>query len=130
MQGAVETTIFETSGVFITNARCILGNTTYATANIASVRLGMKSEAGGFILIGVVLACGALLAFGNGAGGVLLGIILAALSALFFYLATKAKTYYVVLHTNAGEVQAISSKDSEFVTAIVDGINRAIVHRG
>ena len=49
---------------------------------------------------------------------------------VFFYASTKAKTFYVVMHTNSGEIRAISSKDYTFIQKIVDGINNAIIHRG
>ncbi|HEY0382475.1 MAG TPA: DUF6232 family protein [Candidatus Elarobacter sp.] len=130
MQSATETKIYEAPGVFITNARCILQNTTYATANISSVRIGMKNDAGPFILFGVIFAVAAVIAFANGASGVLPGLLLGAISFALFYASTKAKTWYVVMHTNSGEIKAISSKDYGFIHQIVDGISNAIIHRG
>jgi uncharacterized membrane protein len=130
MQGATETKIFEAPGVLITNARCVLANTTYATANISSVRIGLKDDSFPLILLGVVLVIAAIIAFANGSDGIVLGIVLVVISAALFYAATKAKTYYVVMHTNSGEIRAISSKYYNFIQEIVDGINNAIIHRG
>ncbi|HWT05571.1 MAG TPA: DUF6232 family protein [Xanthomonadales bacterium] len=115
MQGATETKIYEAPGVWITNARCILENTTYATANISSVRIGLENDAGPFVLFGLISAVGALIAFFNGSSGVILGLFLGAVSIALFYASTKAKTWYVVMHTNSGEIRAIGSKDYDFI---------------
>ena len=130
MQSATETKIYEAPGVLITNARCILLNTTYATANISSVRIGMKNDAGPFILFGVIFTLAALVAFASGGAGIVLGLFLGALAFGLFYASTKAKTWYVVMHTNSGEIRAISAKDYNFIQQVVDGINNAIIHRG
>jgi hypothetical protein len=130
MQTSTETKIFEAPGVLITNARCILANTTYATANISSVRITMKNGAAPFIVFGVIFALFALVGFANGANGIVAGLVTGAIAFALFYAASKAKTYFVVMHTNSGEVQALSSKDYPFIQKIVEGINNAIVHRG
>ena len=123
-----ETEIYQSPGVLITNARCVLSNVTYATANISSVRIEMRNPNGGYIFFGIAASILAIGEYASRSYG--FAVFALALAVLLFWLATKAKIYYLVMHTNAGEVRAISSKNLQYISGIVDGINNAIIHRG
>ena len=117
-------------GVRITATRLIIGSTTYAMANITSIRTKTvyPTLALGIIIgiIGlVVLAISA--AFNSWTGmlflvGVLLliiGIILAA-----------RRTYHLKVTSAAGEESPLTSKDREYINQLVVAVNEALIKRG
>lgn len=129
-----ETVFFEqpTEGlgdVRVTNARVVLGATTYSLANITSVK-AVKQEPD--------TAWCAWLLFG-GAGWIALahafdlghqwaGYVAAGIGILGFVFSKP--TFHVYLASASGETDALSSNDEGFIGGVVEAINSAIVHRG
>ena len=121
-----EQSFFNSGGVTVTNARAIIGGTTYSMANITSVSVGMTpASRGGAILLALF---GCVLAAATDGGGKGLGVLLLILGIAWAVMA-KA-TYIVKLGSAGGETQALSSKDQPFIEQVVNAMNNAIIHRG
>jgi len=117
-------------GVRITNARAIIGSTTYAMANITSVALGTlpakRAGAVWLISIGVITIIVGLVA-----QAWFIDILGLALLGLGIWLAIIAKPrYYVRLGSSSGEVQALVSTEQKYIQSIVNAMNEAFVKRG
>ncbi|MBK8257832.1 MAG: hypothetical protein IPK82_34840 [Polyangiaceae bacterium] len=114
--------------VNITNARAVLAGTTYALANITSVRSWTVSKPLLPLLLGILcLVAGAAVAFSSGGCGgaiLLVGVVLA-----IFYFLSKDK-HYIRIGTAGGEVDALQSADPAYINKIVTALNNAIIHRG
>jgi hypothetical protein len=149
-----ETTFYQSDNILITNTRAVLRNDTYAMANITSVRARVKppnrvigivvSAVGG--LMTTCCGCSALgvipmLAEGGdefigtglaGGGAILAGAIfgLLVLAGGIALIIMAKPTYVVVIGTAGREVDAIPSRDQDYIATIVSAMNEAIIHRG
>ncbi|CAM4218602.1 DUF6232 family protein [Serratia silvae] len=121
-----ETEFFKQGHVLITNARFIVGNSTYAMTGVTSVKKHSvtPSRIGAIVLIivGMVLLInmqGVSKLWGVGVIG--LGV-----------LAIKgAKTKHsVYLNSSSGESQALQSEDENYIDTVINALNQAIIHRG
>lgn len=121
--------------LYVSNTRVILRNTTYATANITSVRGHMTpANLGGAIALfgfGALTAFVGLIALFNSA---LAGIITLFFAAVFVYIGILAyrsakPMYHVYLASASGERQSYSSQDVALVNRITHAITNAIVSR-
>ena len=121
----VEQNFFNQNGVTVTNARAIIGGTTYSMANITSVSLGMKpASRGGGILLAMI---GGLIAAASD-GGKGFGVLMLLVGIAWAVLA-KAD-YIVKLGSAGGETHALTSTDKPFIEQVVGALNNAIIHRG
>lgn len=130
-----EETIYTDNNVKVTTARVIIHQTTYALRNITSVRLKSESPVKPswpniLLIIGIVLLFfGAIPAIaghpGDGAGLLVIGGVIVALAIAGM---RKGKdTYYVTIASSAGETNALSSYDRDYISKIVEAINDAFV---
>lgn len=124
-----ENFIYQDQLVTITNARAILGGTTYAVRNITSVR--HTKEPGPMWLVLFALSVALL-------GGALLDVVptigvplalLGALGAIVAFILRKPK-HWVSIGTAGAEFRAIFSYDPAWTTTVVDALNNAIISRG
>ena len=129
-----ERVLFEDSAVTVTNVRVLVNatGTTFATANITSVRefveprppglalLGFMATTLGIFCVGVQVADSASVGWVVGAVGVL---------CLLLYTATKPK-HWVRVATAGTESNAIWSHDPLWTRTVVGAVNDAIVARG
>lgn len=124
--------VYYTQGnVQISNARVVLGGTTYAMANITSVAMAEQpaSKLPG-IIAAVVGALIALCSIGarSGIGGLIFGLLIVGVGA---YMLINAKPQYIVrLGSASGETNGLSSPDRAYIQQVVSAINQAIVKRG
>jgi len=126
--GRQETPFFTDNSVTITNARAIIHGTTYALANVTSVRPWIVKKSTTPLLLGILsLLAGLGVAFGSaGCGGVVL--LLGAVCLLVYF--TSKDRYFVRIGTAGGEVDALVSTSFAYVNQIVTALNNAIIHRG
>lgn len=93
---------------------------------VTSVKQGVKpaNRTAGFIMaiIGLVL----LLSLGGGSK--IWGILLLGIGVWIAYSAKP--TGLVLLQSSSGEVQALSSKNLNYISAVVSALNQSIIHRG
>jgi len=61
-------------------------------------------------------------------GAAVVGLIILA-GAIIYALGQKTE-FSVLLTTSSGEVKALTSRDSEFISKVVGALNDSIVHRG
>jgi hypothetical protein len=126
-----EETVFLRQGdITISNVRAIIGNKTYAMANITSVslhKIPAKRKPGIlWAIIGFFVMIGG---FAGGSPGVgVLGLIILALGVWVAY--SKKDFYTVHIGSSSGEADALKSKDGEYIKSIVTAINEAIIKRG
>jgi hypothetical protein len=115
-----EQTLFQAGAVQVTNARFVVGTTTYAIRNITSTSLSSKPK-----------PMGATILFGLLTGGALLAqawIVAAVLGLIAFVCFKGAHALHSVrLKTSGGEVTAIEDKDETLIRNIVDALNQSIV---
>lgn len=130
--GTQETVYYQQGNTTITNARAMIGGTTYALANITSVGLGDKSPSlVGPLLLLLLGGCTSAVAVGTANGSTpywIMAAIFVGLGILVFL--TNKTTYFVRIATAAGEQRALESKDKAEVEKIVGALNEAIVKRG
>lgn len=131
-----ERAFLNADGVYVSNTRVVIHGTTYAMANITSVRKHVVPASNGcaalliaVAAIGIVGALAtALTNSGDAWGGVFLCGILLLIGVLWFRsLKTK---YHLMLATAGGERQGLSSEDQTVVDRVTAAVADAIVHRG
>jgi hypothetical protein len=123
MSEAQEKTYYEHGQVKVTNARFIVPSQTYAMSGITSVKFYSEKPS---ILWPILAFFVAVVAFAGKGNIWAVGIPLIAGVLL---LLRKAK-YHVVLSSASGETRALESKNKEFISSVIEGLNQAIVSRG
>lgn len=117
-------------GVRITPTRAIFGSTTYAMANITSIRRSTKSanRTPGIVIaiIGLIILLAS--ASFESSGGVIIGGIVLGLGILIAAIAKP--TYFLKITSAAGEEEPISSRDEKYIDGIIIAINEALIRRG
>lgn len=116
--------------VTVTNARFVVPGQTYALSGITSVSTWVKKPSKKGPIISIIIGLIALF-IGidtKSAGGIGFGVVLIGIGALILFL--QKPTYTVRLYTASGEVDAISSKDRDFIHRISGAVTDAIVARG
>lgn len=130
---AEEVSVYQDANIYVTNLRAMLQGKTYAMANVTSVsvftQVGNKTPGvivavlGGFLFLG---------GFGgdNGVQGCFFtfGLIMLAIGVALFVSAKDV--YWVRIGSASGEMNALSSKDRDYIMRIVNAMNDAIVRRG
>jgi len=118
-----EKTFLSLPGATVTNSRIILWNKTYAMAGLTSVRSTVIAAKRGWpiavALLGLILLVGPDTR-GFGVVSLVVGLIWA------FSLKDQ---YAVTISSASGELQALVSKDKNYINDIVGAINQAIVYR-
>lgn len=117
-----ENSFFDEGGVTVTNARFIVSAQTYAMSGITSVKSIKESPS---IKGPIILCILGLFLFKE----VPIGAIILVAIAIAWFILNKPK-YSVVLSSASGEAEALTSKDSDFISRIVNAINEAIISRG
>ena len=116
-----EKTFLQDGGVTVTNSRFIVPEQTYAMAGVTSVRSATIEPKRGWPII--ICLFGALTLAGSIAFGLFLLVI-----GIMWLVCQKTK-YAVALNSASGEVRAITSENSEYISGIVNALNDAIVYR-
>jgi hypothetical protein len=117
-------------GIRITSTRAIIDNKTYSMANVSSVARGrVPASYGGAI---VMMMIGLLLALGGfGGSSIELGVTGLLVLVVGIVIAASLKDTWTVRITAAsGEMDALRSKNKQYVDTVVNAINEAIVGRG
>jgi len=132
-----ERSFLNDGGVYVSNSRVVIQGTTYATANITSVRKHMVPAQNGCAVVMVIFgSLGALGGLAIALGGhnsenwtpfVMCAILLIAGIA---WLRSLHPTYHLMLATAGGERQGMTSSDEGVVDRAIVAITDAIVHRG
>jgi hypothetical protein len=138
---AEERVFLNVDGVYVSNTRVIILGTTYATANITSVRKNTVPPNTGCATILSVLAAlwtaGALIAlmFTNNANnvasnfaGLLIAIVFLVVGILWFR--SLKPVYHVMIASASGERQGLTSSDESLVNHATAAIADAITFRG
>jgi ethanolamine utilization microcompartment shell protein EutS len=121
-----EQTFLNEDNVTITNSRFIVPGQTYTVNTITSVKnLEISPSRKGPIILGAI---GILCLLPGETGTIVLGVLLLACAIAWFVM--QKSTYTVVLSSASGEIEAISTKDFDFASRIIKGLNDAIVARG
>jgi hypothetical protein len=126
-----EIVFFEHQGVRVTDARAIIGVTTYPIANITAVSNALippkRFGAGWAIGVGGFVVLAGILADPLNFRLLVIGLISLAIGVLLW---VKAKKLYVVrLHTSGVQQDAMVSDDFPLIMKITDALNDAIVSR-
>jgi hypothetical protein len=132
---ALEQTLFNERGVYISNIRFISNAQTYAISGVTSVGSAIErpSKFGAVVLmlLGAFIAfLGLIVLLFSKAGlvGILLGFGIVALGVVVWRSLTP--TFIVLLRSASGERKATTNKDEAFIMRIVGALNHAIVIRG
>jgi len=125
-----EKVFLDEPGVKVTNARAIINGTTYALANVTSVKTFVEEPNPRALIYGAItFVSGGLLLLGHitEPGLVIMAVGAVVLAVYFFLLKPK---YWVRIGTAGAETNAIGYKSAADAKRIVDAMNDAIVHRG
>jgi len=132
-----ECSFLNDSGVYVSNTRVVIHGTTYATANITSVRKHVAPANNGCAIVlvgfsGLSVLGGLTMALGKSGDGqwTVFSMSLVLLIIGIIWLKSLHPTYNVMLATAAGERQGLTSKDEGVVDRVTAAIADAIVHRG
>ena len=120
-----EQTFFNENGVTVTNSRFITPGQTYAMSGVTSIR---KLKITPSYKAPIITAIIGFISLGFGDSGIAIGILLIIAGIAWFIL--NKPTFVVVLSSASGEQEALSSKDEEFISRVVNALNEAIVARG
>lgn len=121
-----ETEFFRNGNVLITNARFIVGSSTYAMTGVTSVKkTSVTPSRTGAIIMFVI---GVLLLLGLDGTSKFFGVLAIVLSVLA-YKGAKTK-HSVYLNSSSGESQALESEDEQYIDTVIGALNQAIIHRG
>ncbi|TLU87604.1 MAG: QacE [Chlorobium sp.] len=128
---AEEKSFFNEGGVSVTNARFMAQGQTYAMSGITSVKSFREDPSHkGPIILGIIGVLGTLGAFSSNSVGN--GIVMTLLfigGAVAWWMYQKP-AFSVLLNSASGEAKALTSKDGQFISHVVNALNDAIVHRG
>jgi hypothetical protein len=124
-----ETNFYSDNGVRVTNARIIIGQTTYAMLNVTSVMTAEErpSKLGAIVTLvigGLMFVSG----LKNTPGIALLGVLMLGVGGLWLKgLKTK---YHLRISSASGEANAVTDTNKQRIDSIVQAVNEAIIGRG
>jgi hypothetical protein len=133
---AEERVFLNEGNIYVSNTRIVLDETTYATANVTSVRKTFtpanKRYAKLLILAAVLVGISSVSAMSLELGTGLRMLALACVSGSIgvVWLQSLKPTYHVMLASASGERQGLSSQDGGVVSRATIAIADAITHRG
>lgn len=124
-------------GIYVSNARVVILGTTYATANITSVRKNTVPANTGcavvlivFAVIGTLISLVTLLGNnGDGSGAALFFCLLFLIAGILWVRSLKP-TYHLMIASASGERQGLTSQDESLVDHATAAIANAITYRG
>lgn len=120
-----EKTFYQDANVLVTQSRIVVYGKTYAMRNISSV--GMSENSKLFLKIAsTIMFIFALI--GLYLKDYWIGI--AALGIAIIILLNARNEYVMIISSNSGDNNALSSKNRDYIQSIIDAINEAIIHRG
>jgi hypothetical protein len=114
-----EIVYLDEDGVLVTSARFVVPGQTYAMSGITSVMAASKSTVVASVLIG-------LFGLYMGTVNLIYGAIFIGAAALWY----SQSKYIVMLTTASGASEALSSRDEESISRIIEALNDAIIGRG
>ena len=138
---------FAQGNVTVTQTRFVHSGDTYVMANISSCRTRTTDHtetddgkkvlktvaAWGSLIVGIVLAVFLYATVESVAVAVVvavIGIIGAIAASIMIQPDSDYEVYHLYLGTNSGELEAISSREGDYIVQIERAINDAIVARG
>jgi hypothetical protein len=114
-----EKTFFEYEYVKVTNARFMTGGQTFAMNNVTSVKTQINKPSR---LIGILIY---IIGIGIAVTNPALGIAVVSAAALYMYM--QKRVYHVMLTTSGGETSALKTYQLNYITKVVNGLNKANV---
>jgi len=127
-----EETLYQDANIHVTNMRAMLQGKTYAMANVTSVSMftQLANRAPGVLIavIGAVFFLMGLPSSDMRGCAFFFGALLAVVGIA--YAASQSNVYWVRIGSASGETNALSSRDRDYITRIVNAMNNAIVRRG
>jgi len=135
---AEERSFLNDGGVYVSNTRIIIHGTTYATANVTSIRKHIvPANRGCALVLAVFSALGvvSVLPFAferNGLDVAWMPFFFCAILLIvaILWFRSQTPTYRLMLATAGGERQGLTSKDEAVVDRVTEAIADAIIHRG
>ena len=128
-----EEKIYRDNLVAVTTTRVIVGGTTYALRNIASVSMTLTPpRVFGLVLllfVGIIIFfVGEFLSYGGSSPIAIIAFVAAGLIVFgtIFEMCRAKSTYHVCLASASGEIHALSSKNRAYIEQIVVSVNEAI----
>ena len=123
-----EREFFSSDNVYVSLTRFVAFGKTYAMSGVTSVAAAevKPNHSGSTTIIGLGAVC-CLIGLSSPTFFVI-GLLL--IAAGWFVRKSKTPDYFVTLTTSAGHVQAVHSKDREYIASIVQALNDCIVARG
>jgi hypothetical protein len=134
---AEERSFLNDSGVYVSNSRVVIYGTTYATANITSVRKHIVPAQNGCATVLAIFAgfgmFGGLMSLLLGTGDnrwipLVVGAVFLTIAILWYR--SLRPTFHVMVATAGGERPGLTSKDQDLADRVTAAIADAIVHRG
>lgn len=118
--------------VFVSDARVILSEKTYTTANITSVSTYVREQL--FmniqpILLAPIIGIIAYMILPQQSASTIKFVGMLAIATYFISSRLKKKYYIVMLGSSSGENEALQSENKALIESIVEAINQAIIHR-
>lgn len=123
-----EVTLHRDELVTVTSARAIVQGTTYAVANMTSVRMFTVKKSRTPIVYGILGLVVALLVGLGGSPWALIFAVAGGFGILFFFLLKDR--HFVRIGTAGAEHDAIWSHDEAYIRRVVEALNNAVIHRG
>jgi len=123
-----EKEFFSSEDVYVSLTRFVAFGQTYAMSGVTSV--GAKEVAPDHSGTTLAMILGAVCILVGLAFPVFLFAAFVIIGIAIYLRNSKSADYYVMLTTSAGQVQAVRSKDKEYISSVVQALNDCIVARG
>ena len=122
-----EQIFLETASAKVTNARAVIGEKTYAMANITSVGINRSISRLGRVL---VILGGLVLLYSGIVFALMIGVLGGVLALVGLLLNKNARaTHVLTLYTASGEIKALTSKNLDNLWQISEAITNAMIAR-
>ena len=122
-----EQIFLETASAKVTNARAVIGEKTYAMANITSVGINRSISRLGRVL---VILGGLVLLYSGIVFALMIGVLGGVLALVGLLLNKNARaTHVLTLYTASGEIKALASKNLDNLRQISEAITNAMIAR-
>lgn len=123
----MEKQYYEHGQVKVTNARFIVQTQTYAVSGITSVRFDQNIPSWAPPVLLLLAGLFVVRQMAGSSATIWHWLFAVAPGTMWFLL--RKPTYSVTLSTAAGESRALTSKNREFIRAVVEALNQAIIDR-
>lgn len=117
-------------GVRVTTTRLIVGNATYAMANIASIKTYTKKANRIPAIITAVFGLIVLLIglASRSTSSLIIGLVIMFIGMLWAVLLKPIHILYIT--SSSTETEVLVDKDLEYINQVVRAVNEALIHRG